>query len=136
MAKKKVNKSIKYFVSLSRLHVFALFVMALGALFVTYQSNIQTELTSPSSRVIERFVVMKMYTIIKERNAVMRRGASQLKERETNELAPFLVDGDNKTLYRVVNDESDQSTCYDDCSDKWPGMWVQGEFVLDDRLKG
>lgn len=136
MAKKKVNKSIKYFVSLSRLHVLALFVMALGAIFVTYQSTIQTELASPSSRTMERFVVMKMYTIIEERNAIMSRGASQLRVRETDELAPFLVDGDNKTLYRFVNDEGDQSTCYDDCANKWPAMWAKGDFFLDKALTG
>lgn len=136
MAKKKVRKSFKYSGSLNRLHVLALFVMALGAIFVTVQSNRQVELASPSSRVMERFVVMKMYTIIEERNAVMRRGASQLKIRETDEMAPFLVDGDNKTLYRFVNDEGDQSTCYDDCADKWPAMWAKGDFFLDKALTG
>jgi len=39
----------------------------------------------------------------------------------------ILADADGRTLYVFLNDEGDESTCYDSCAETWPPLVVEGE---------
>jgi predicted lipoprotein with Yx(FWY)xxD motif len=49
----------------------------------------------------------------------------------SSSLGQILVDGAGKTLYGFTPDEdSGQSTCYDQCADNWPALTVSGAFTV------
>ncbi len=134
MAKKPLITPIRS--QFNRLHLLALVVLALGVIFVSYNYNQQYKHGVGTPKVMERFVITKMYNIIEERNALMFRASSILQLRFHDILGTFLVDQNSRTLYSFKKDSSDESFCYDECAKKWPPVWMKGNIVLTEGVQG
>lgn len=136
MVKKKLKTHLPHQTDFHRLHLLAFVVMALGVLFIsvaTYKSDKQK--TVPS-RVMERYVITKMYNIIEERNSLMVHDGSMIMAAKNNELGDFLTDQLGRTLYRFTDDTADASNCYNECAKKWPFLWTSGQVIFGTGVEG
>ena len=131
-----VSKNLTIRSQLSQLHLIALVILAVGVIFITYNYKQQVEHGLGTPKVMERYVITKMYNIIEEKNLLMLRSSSILQLRVHETLGTFLVDQDGRTLYEFKNDEPDISHCYDDCADKWLPVWIKGSIVLTEGIEG
>jgi predicted lipoprotein with Yx(FWY)xxD motif len=53
-----------------------------------------------------------------------------------SDLGKIVVDGEGRTLYVLLADESSESTCYDECEDNWPALTVDGDPVAGEGVDG
>jgi predicted lipoprotein with Yx(FWY)xxD motif len=52
-----------------------------------------------------------------------------------SDLGEILVDGEGMTLYMFVPDEeTGESTCYDQCAENWPPLVAEGEITVGEGL--
>jgi predicted lipoprotein with Yx(FWY)xxD motif len=56
-------------------------------------------------------------------------------EVEDSDLGEIVVDGEGRTLYVFLQDESSDSTCYDECEDNWPPLTVDGDPVAGEGIE-
>ncbi|HWH24048.1 MAG TPA: hypothetical protein VNW68_04035 [Candidatus Limnocylindria bacterium] len=62
-------------------------------------------------------------------------GPGAMVELADSPLGQILVDGERRTLYGFVPDEeSRESTCYDQCEQNWPPLLVDGELTVGEGL--
>jgi predicted lipoprotein with Yx(FWY)xxD motif len=55
---------------------------------------------------------------------------------EDSDLGQITVDAEGRTLYVFLADESNESTCYDECEEAWPPLTVDGEPVAGEGVDG
>ncbi|MFC1732437.1 hypothetical protein ACFL6I_19200 [candidate division KSB1 bacterium] len=131
-----VKKTLKLRSQFGYLHMVALFIMAIGVIFVTFNYRAQERLGLGTPRVMEKYVIAKMYHIIEERNVMMLRAGSVLQLQTNEELGSYLADGQGRALYNYKNDEFGKSNCYDECADQWPALWTEGQIALGEGVDG
>jgi predicted lipoprotein with Yx(FWY)xxD motif len=118
------------------LHFFAFLIIAFGFIFVRYIYLEQAKLGLGTPKVMEKYVITKMYNIIEEKNSMMLRASSMIMLREDKDLGSFLTDQRGMTMYTSKNDEFGVSNCYDECADAWKSLWTQGNIAFGKGVDG